>query len=46
LGLTRIESVDKKLASNEVLRLASALDKASEHPIAVEIIQKVKEDKI
>lgn len=45
-GVTRIESVDKKFPINEVLRLASALEQSSEHPIAVGIIKKVKEDKI
>jgi len=45
-GVTRIESVDKKYAAEEVLRLASALEQSSEHPIAVGIIKKVKEDKI
>ncbi|WP_417857359.1 heavy metal translocating P-type ATPase, partial [Xanthomarina gelatinilytica] len=45
-GVTRIESVDKKYSSDEVLRLASALEQSSEHPIAVGIIKKVKEDKV
>jgi len=43
-GVTRIESVDKKYTADEVLRLASALEQSSEHPIAVGIIKKVKED--
>lgn len=43
-GVTRVESVDKNYGSNEVLRLASALEQSSEHPIAVGIIKKVKED--
>lgn len=43
-GVTRIESVDKQYSSDEVLRLASALEQSSEHPIAVGIIKKVKED--
>ncbi|MCH2448539.1 MAG: cadmium-translocating P-type ATPase [Gracilimonas sp.] len=43
-GVTRIESVIKKYTSDEVLRLASALEQSSEHPIAVGIIKKVKED--
>ena len=42
-GVTRVESVDKKYGSDEVLRLASALEQSSEHPIAVGIIKKVKE---
>lgn len=45
-GVTRVESVDKKYESAEVLRLASALEQSSEHPIAVGIIKKVKEDKV
>ena len=45
-GVTRIESVDKKFSTDEVLRLASALEQSSEHPIAVGIIKKVKEDKV
>ena len=45
-GVTRIESVDKKYTSDEVLRLACALEQSSEHPIAVGIIKKVKEDKV
>jgi Cu2+-exporting ATPase len=42
-GVTRIESVDKQYSSDEVLRLASALEQSSEHPIAVGIVKKVKE---
>ncbi|WP_339881022.1 copper-translocating P-type ATPase [uncultured Algoriphagus sp.] len=45
-GVTRIESVDKQYSSEEVLRLASALELSSEHPIAVGIIKKVKEDNV
>mgnify|MGYP003665537309 FL=1 len=45
-GVTRIESVDKNYDSNEVLRLASALEQSSEHPIAVGIIKKVKEENV
>ncbi|MAB38894.1 MAG: heavy metal translocating P-type ATPase [Aequorivita sp.] len=45
-GVTRIESVNEKYSSDEVLRLASALEQSSEHPIAVGIIKKVKEDKV
>lgn len=43
-GVTRIESVDEKFSPAEVLRLASALEQSSEHPIAVGIIKKMKED--
>lgn len=45
-GVTRIESVDKKYPADEVLRLASALEQSSEHPIAVGIIKKVKEGNV
>lgn len=45
-GVTRIESVDEKYSTDEVLRLSSALEQSSEHPIAVGIIKKVKEDKV
>jgi len=45
-GVTRIESVDEKYSTGEVLRLASALEQSSEHPIAVGIIKKVKADKV
>ncbi len=43
-GVTRIESVSDSYSKDEVLRLASALEQSSEHPIAVGIIKKVKED--
>lgn len=43
-GVTRVESVNKNYDSTEVLRLASALEQSSEHPIAVGIIKKVKEN--
>ncbi len=45
-GVTRIESVNQKYPPKEILRLSSALEQSSEHPIAVGIIKKVKEDKI
>jgi P-type Cu2+ transporter len=45
-GVTRIESVDNDSTSNEILRLASALEQSSEHPIAVGVIKKVKEKNI
>jgi len=45
-GVTRIETVNKKFSKEEILRLASALELSSEHPIAVGIINKVKEDNI
>ncbi|MFD2789927.1 copper-translocating P-type ATPase [Arenibacter antarcticus] len=45
-GVTRIKSVDEKFPKEEILRLASALEQSSEHPIATGIIKKVNEDKI
>lgn len=45
-GVTRIESVNEKFSKEEILRLASALELSSEHPIALGIIKKVKEDNI
>lgn len=41
-GVTRYESVSKEFSKEEILRLASALEQTSEHPIAVGIIKKVK----
>jgi len=43
-GVTRIESVLETYSVDEILRLASALEQSSEHPIAVGIIKKVKAD--
>ena len=45
-GVTRIESIDKSYNENEILRLISPLEQSSEHPIAVGIMKKVKENKI
>ena len=45
-GVTRIKSVDSKYEAMEILRISSALEQSSEHPIAVGIIKKVKEDNI
>tara|TARA_Y100000815_G_scaffold258903_1_gene268821 strand:- start:303 stop:2453 length:2151 start_codon:yes stop_codon:yes gene_type:complete len=45
-GVTRIESVNQEYSTEEILRLSSALEQSSEHPIAVGIIKKVKEDNI
>jgi Cu2+-exporting ATPase len=45
-GVTRIESVNENFTTEEILRLASALEQSSEHPIAVGIIKKVKENKV
>ena len=45
-GVTRVESVKQEYSTKEILRLSSALEQSSEHPIAVGIIKKVKEDNI
>ncbi|MDT0691403.1 copper-translocating P-type ATPase [Salegentibacter sp. F188] len=45
-GVTRIKSVNASHSNEEILRLSSALEQSSEHPIAVGIIKKVKEDNI
>ncbi len=45
-GVTRIESVNDSYTVDEILRLASALEQSSEHPIAVGIIKKVTADKV
>lgn len=45
-GVTRFVSVHNDFSKEEVLRLASALEQSSEHPIAVGIIKKVKEEGI
>ena len=45
-GVTRIESVDNAYSKDEILRLSSALEQSSEHPIAVGIIKKVKEENV
>jgi len=45
-GVTRYETVAKGLDKKEMLRLAGALEQSSEHPIAVGIVQKIKELKI
>ncbi|WP_339790078.1 copper-translocating P-type ATPase [uncultured Imperialibacter sp.] len=45
-GVTRVEAVDQQFEPDELLRLSSALEQSSEHPIAVGIIKKVKEKNI
>tara|TARA_R110002073_G_scaffold13377_6_gene57184 strand:- start:4413 stop:6491 length:2079 start_codon:yes stop_codon:yes gene_type:complete len=45
-GVTRIESVSDNYSTAEILRLSSALEQSSEHPIAVGIIKKVKADNV
>jgi Cu2+-exporting ATPase len=44
--VSKIVSLQKELNENEILRLASALEQKSEHPIATGILQKVKDLKI
>ncbi|MBI1342457.1 MAG: copper-translocating P-type ATPase [Terrimonas sp.] len=45
-GVTRIVSVDQQFSEDELLRLSSALEQSSEHPIAVGIVRKSKEKKV
>ena len=45
-GVIRIQSVDDNYSQDEVLRLASALEQSSEHPIAVGIIKRAQEEKV
>lgn len=45
-GVTRFETVETSISKDELLGFASALEQTSEHPIAVGIINKVKELKI
>ena len=40
--VSKIISLQKELSENEIIRLASALEQQSEHPIATGILQKVK----
>jgi len=44
--VSKIQSLDEALNQNELIRLASALEQNSEHPIATGIITKAKELKI
>ena len=44
--VSKIVSLQKELNENEIIRLASALEQKSEHPIATGIMQKAKEQKI
>lgn len=45
-GVNRYDSVDNFKPKEEIIRLASALEQNSEHPIAVGIMNKVKELKV
>lgn len=42
-GVTRYEAVTENHTNDDVLRLASALEQSSEHPIAVGVLKKVKQ---
>ncbi len=44
--VSKVVSLQKNLSENELIRLASALEQNSEHPIATGILQKIKELKI
>jgi Cu2+-exporting ATPase len=44
--VSKVVSLQKNLTENELIRLASALEQNSEHPIATGILQKVKDLKI
>ncbi|MEO6849240.1 MAG: copper-translocating P-type ATPase [Mucilaginibacter sp.] len=44
--VSKVVSLQKALNENEIIRLASALEQKSEHPIATGILQKVKDLKI
>jgi len=45
-AVSKIVSLNKTIKENEVIRMASALEQKSEHPIATGILQKVKDFKI
>jgi P-type Cu2+ transporter len=42
-GVTRYASISEQYPKEEILRLASALEQSSEHPIAVGVIKKIKD---
>ncbi len=44
--VSKVVSLDKDIKENELIRLASALEQKSEHPIATGILQKVKDLKL
>jgi len=45
-GVTRYGSLDRDLDDKQVLRLAGALEGKSEHPLAMGIMQKIRDEKI
>lgn len=45
-GVTRFQSVQEQLSDDEILKLAGAVESESEHPLAIGILDKVKEETI
>jgi Cu2+-exporting ATPase len=45
-GVTRYGSLNETFDDNQILRLAGALEEKSEHPLAMGIMQKIKDEKI
>jgi Cu2+-exporting ATPase len=45
-GVTRYGSLNEAFDDNQILRLAGALEEKSEHPLAMGIMQKIKDEKI
>ena len=45
-GVSRIETLSKSYSADDVLRIASALEQNSEHPIGVGVVKKAKEKNI
>jgi len=45
-GVTRYGSLNKSFDDNQILRLAGALEGKSEHPLALGIMQKIRDEKI
>ena len=45
-GVTRYGSLHEDFNDNQILRLAGALEEKSEHPLAMGIMQKIRDEKI
>ncbi|MFP3860537.1 MAG: copper-translocating P-type ATPase, partial [Bacteroidales bacterium] len=45
-GVTRYGSLDEQYDNKDILRLAGSLEAKSEHPLAIGIMEKIKEEKI
>ncbi len=45
-GVTRYGSLDKNLDDKQVLRLAGALESQSEHPLAIGIMEKIRQEQV